>query len=98
MTNTIANLDSDLSVRIISVEIDCNALKGEIRTTVKHDPQTMRVGDASENRTDERVTHSLRSFPTYGRSPGAATLQLARFMAEHTRAQLPDVPVRLFGA
>lgn len=98
MTNVISQLDNETTVKILAVEIDCNGAKGEIRTTVRHEPQSYRVGDASDNRSDERVTTSLRSFPAYGRTPGESTLALARSMAIYARAQLPGIPVALYGA
>lgn len=84
--------------KILSIHIECNAAKGEILTTVHHEPESYRVGDASENRSDERVTVSQRTFPAYSRTPGAAAVSLARSMARYTRATLPSVPVSLYGA
>jgi len=95
---TIINDTEFSAARILSIVISCNAAKGEIRTTVTHDPESFRVGDASENRSEERVTISERTFPTYGRAPGAATVQLARSMMRYTRSTLPSVPVQLYGA
>lgn len=84
--------------RVTRVTILCNANKGEIRSIVEHEEETFRVGDASDNRSDERVTISSRTFPTYSRTPGAACVVLARSMARHALKTLPGVPVQLFGA
>jgi hypothetical protein len=91
-----SNVDETASIE--SVRIECNASKGEIRTIVKHAEQSFRVGDASDNRSEERVTITERCFPTYSRTPGAAAVSLARSMARYTLATLPGVPVALYGA
>lgn len=84
---------------IKNVRIDCNAGKGEIVTFVEHcEAESFRIGDASDNRSEERVTIKSRTFPTYARSPGFAAQQLARHMAQVVLASLPGVPVELYGA
>jgi len=94
----ITSTDSNTETRFTSIHIECNAIKGEIVTTVKHLPETYRIGDASDNRTDERVTIEQRSFPVYSRTPGAACIALARSMRAEVAARLPSVPVSLYGA
>ncbi len=94
----IINDTNETAARILAVEIHCNAAKGEIRTTVRHDAESFRVGDASDNRSDERVTISERTFPVYAATPGAATVAMARSMHRYTLANVPGVPVQLYGA
>jgi hypothetical protein len=89
-----------MSQNIASVEIACNALKGEIVTTVTHtEPEYHHIGDPEDTRAgSSKVRIALRTFYTYGRTPGAATQALARFMAGETLASLPGVPVAVYGA
>lgn len=84
--------------RVNRVTIHCNAAKGEIVSIVEHDEESFRVGDASDNRSEERVTIRSRAFPTYSRTPGASCVSLARSMARQARSLMPSVPVVLFGA
>ncbi len=101
MSNTAAVLPETVNeedARINRITIECNAAKGEIVTIVEHDEQTFRVGDASDNRSDERVTIRSRVFPTYSRTPGDACVALARSMARFALQNVPGVPVTLYGA
>lgn len=84
-----------------SVEIACNALKGEVVTTVTHiEPEMHHLGDPCDTRqsSEGKVRIALRTFFAYGKTPGAATVGLARYMAEQTMLSLPGVPVALYGA
>ena len=94
----ITSTDSNTETRFTSIHIECNALKGEIVTTVKHEAESYRIGDASDNRSDERVTIEQRTFPVYSRTPGACCVAMARSMRSDIVARLPSVPVSLYGA
>lgn len=95
----ITTTDSENSgLTILAVHIDCNPLKGEITSVIRHEPVSFRIGDASENRTDERVTIEQRTFKAYGRSPGIATERLAQSMFAMALRTFPGVPVQLYGA
>jgi hypothetical protein len=89
---------SDTESCITRVSIACNAAKGEIVTTVQHTPETFRIGDASDNRSDERITIQTRQFPVYAATPGVSCQALARSMRAEAMRRLPSVPVELFGA
>lgn len=93
-----ANENASEMAKVNRVTIHCNAAKGEIVSIVEHDEESFRVGDASDNRSEERVTIRSRTFPTYSRTPGASCVSLARSMARQARSLMPSVPVVLFGA
>lgn len=101
MTNTTIAapiVDSTDGLTVRAVHIDCNSLKGEIVSVIRHDAVSMRVGDASDNRSEERVTTSQRVLKCYGKTPGAATVGLARAVRDYALRTFPGVPVELYGA
>mgnify|MGYP001573332871 CR=1 FL=1 len=97
----IIETSTDNSVsRILTVTINCNALKGEIATEVTHEPEYHHLGDPCDTRTAEqgKVRIAARRFVTYSRTPGDNARSLARSMLETTLRTLPGIPVELFGA
>lgn len=91
----------ETAANVSRIEIDCNAHKGEIRTTVHHRvPEVHHLGDPNDTRNTVtgKVEIKARRFYAYGRTPGQMTARLARFMRDEVVASLPGIPVSLYGA
>lgn len=76
---------------INAVSIVCNVNKGEIVTTVDHEPETSPCGEVKDHRQDGKVTISQRVFPAYARCPMGTATRLYR----EAMAACPGVPVSL---
>ena len=76
---------------INAVSIVCNVLKGEIVTTVDHEPETSTVGEVADHRGDEKVVIRRRVFPAYARCPIGTANKLYR----EAMFACPGVPVSL---